>query len=351
MASHAGLLDEIRRIGAATECPMTETAPPPGRQVWSRARAVVLDAAGAAACVRERMPRRPGVVLAVDGEPGLMHWQAATAVGAEQVVALPAGAAELVRVLAQRPAGGGGGAVVAVLGGRGGAGASTLAASLALIADETRTSLLVDCDPAGGGLDLLLGIEDRPGLRWPGLVVEDGRVSALALHHALPVAGKRISVLACGRAPDGREPSPVAVQAVLDAGREADDLVVCDVPRDRGPASAAVLASADLVVLVVPAELRAVAAAESTADFVRTHNPHQMLVVRGPAPGGLRALDVADALGLPLVAQMRPEPRLDGQLERGGLRLGRRGPLRRAAVAVLDALVERAEPAEPGWVA
>jgi secretion/DNA translocation related CpaE-like protein len=351
MVSNGGLLDEIRRIGAATECPMIESAPPPGRQAWTRARSVVLDSTTAAACVRERLPRRPGIVLVSDGPPGLAQWQVATAVGAERVIALPDEASELVRALAQHPAGGGGGRVIAVLGGRGGAGASTFAAALACTADDIQRSLLVDCDPGGGGLDLLLGIEDRPGLRWPGLVAEDGRVSAEALHHALPVAGRRTSVLSCGRGTDAEELRPTAVQAVLDAGREADDLVICDVPRDRGATSAAVLSCADLVVLIVPAELRAVAAAESGVRFVSCHNSRAAVLVRGPAPGGLSADDVSDALGIPLVAQMRPEPLLCRQLERGGLRLGRRGPLRRAAAAVLEALFEQADISDPGWVA
>ncbi|WP_084436768.1 septum site-determining protein Ssd [Aldersonia kunmingensis] len=351
MVSGGGLLDEIRRIGAATECPMTEPAPPPGRQAWTRARSIVLDSSTAAACVRERLPRRPGIVLVSEGAPGLAQWQVATAVGAERVIALPEEAPELVRALAQRPAGGGGGRVIAVLGGRGGAGASTFAAALACAADNLQRTLLVDCDPSGGGLDLLLGIENKPGLRWPGLVVEDGHVSADALHHALPVANQRISVLSCGRGTAAVELRPAAVQAVLDAGREADDLVICDVARDRGPTSAAILSCADLVVLIVPAELRAVAAAESAVGFVSSHNIRTVAVVRGPAPGGLSADDVSDALGIPLVAHMRPEPRLCGQLERGGLRLGRRGPLRRAANKVLDALFERVDASDSGWVA
>jgi hypothetical protein len=40
-------------------------------------------------------------------------------------------------------------------------------------------------------------------------------------------------------------------------------------------------------------------------------------VVRGPAPGGLRAKDVAQAIGIPLAGSLRPEPRLAAGLERG----------------------------------
>jgi hypothetical protein len=52
------------------------------------------------------------------------------------------------------------------------------------------------------------------------------------------------------------------------------------------------------------------------------------LVVRGPAPSGLTARDVAGSLGLPLVGFLRPEPHLDSALERGEPPGSRgRGPL------------------------
>ena len=45
--------------------------------------------------------------------------------------------------------------------------------------------------------------------------------------------------------------------------------------------------------------------------------PRVELVVRGPAPSGLGAEEIADALGLPLAGSMRAEPRLAASLERG----------------------------------
>ncbi len=67
-------------------------------------------------------------------------------------------------------------------------------------------------------------------------------------------------------------------------------------------------------------------------------NPNVGLVVRGPAPGGLGSGEFAAAVGLPLLAAMRPEPMLAERLEHGGLRLGGRSPLNRAAGRVLDVL-------------
>src|SRR5450756_3160863 len=52
---------------------------------------------------------------------------------------------------------------VGVMAARGGVGASCLAASLAAESARTRPTALVDLDLGGGGLDVLLGIEDDGG--------------------------------------------------------------------------------------------------------------------------------------------------------------------------------------------
>src|SRR5690606_39629001 len=81
--------------------------------------------------------------------------------------------------------------VVAVLGGRGGAGASVLAAGLAVTAAQAgHRVLLVDGDPLGGGLDLVPGWEDDDGVRWPELSDTSGRLAAGALIGALPRRGE-----------------------------------------------------------------------------------------------------------------------------------------------------------------
>ncbi|WP_194838366.1 septum site-determining protein Ssd [Nocardia sp. XZ_19_369] len=339
------LRDEVRRVAAAAERGLDERLLPVGRHAWTGAPLVILDTTAARAAAEAGYLRRVGVVLATDGEPELPDWQAAAAVGAERVIALPGAAEGLIEMFAEygehRT---GDGVVVAVAGAAGGAGASTLAAAVALRAAAEgfrRDTVLVDGAPLGGGLDLLLGIETSTGPRWPDLVVEDGRVSAAALHSALPAAAPGLAVLACGRCGAGRLPREIgaaAVRAVIEAGRAAGDLVVCDISGERGPHADQMLDSADLVVLVVPARLRAVAAAEAVAAHIGRRNPNQGLVVRGPAPGGLRGSEVAEVLDLPLLAAVRAQSGLAARLERGGLTVHRRGPLRDAADAVLAVL-------------
>ncbi|MEU6563985.1 septum site-determining protein Ssd [Nocardia nova] len=341
------LREEVRRVAAAADRALDERSMPTGRHAWAAAALVVLDAAAARTCVASGYPRRPGVVLVGGGEPELEQWQAAARVGAERVVALPAGTETLIESFAvhawRDP---GDGLVLALVGAGGGAGTSVFAGALALAAADRGfrpQTLLVDGDPLGGGIDLLLGIESVPGLRWPELSVRDGRIGAQALHDALPAAAPGLAVLACSR-PGGTVPDEIgagAVRAVAAAGRGAGDLVVCDISGSRGRHVDHFLDIADLVVFVVPARLRAVAAAGAVVSDIARRNPNQALVVRGPAPGGLRGREIADTLGLPLLTAMRAQPGLAGMLERGGLALGR-GPLFAGAQAVLDVLPDGA---------
>lgn len=343
MVSDPELLDAILRLAAAAGCELDRAVDATAaRRLWADAPVVLLDAAAAQHCAGHGLPRRGRVLVAVRGEPPPGVWQQAVAIGAEHVVSLPDAEPWLVAALSEaieEPRARG--PVVGVLGGRGGAGASVLAAAVAVTAvRDGRRALLVDCDPLGGGLDLVLGAEDLDGLRWPGVGVGGGRVPAAALHAALPAPqvgrGGGLAVLSCDRGAGG--PAPGAVSAVIDAGRRAGETVVCDLPRHPTDAAGAALAAADLVVLVVPADVRSCAAAARVVATLAEHGAVPRLVVRGPAPGGVDAAEVARALGLPLLATMRPEPGLARALERGEAPGRARGPLAAAARAVLAAL-------------
>jgi secretion/DNA translocation related CpaE-like protein len=257
-------------------------------------------------------------------------------VGAQHVLSLPEQAHELIRGLAEAAESirddGLRGAVVAVIGGCGGAGASMFAAAVARAAAD---ALLMDLDPWGGGVDLLLGGEAAPGLRWPDLALQGGRLNWSAVRDALPRLNG-VSLLSGTRR--SYEPEAAPVDAVIDAGRRGGVAVVCDLPRRLTDATQAALDAADLVVVVSPCGVRACAATAAMTPVLAPINPNLGLVVRGPSPGGLRAAEVADITGLPLLASMKAEPQLAEQLERGGLRLGRRSALTGAARRVLAAL-------------
>ncbi|MCF6387677.1 CpaE-like family protein [Mycobacterium sp. MBM] len=336
MVDEPTLRDDVDRVAAAAVVAVVHAHRPSSRTVWTSAPLVVLDAAAAGRCAHDGLPRRDRVFLVSSTEPAGDDWKVAVSVGAQRVIRLPDQEVELIEALTAAAQGIGSntrrGAVVATIGGCGGAGASLFAAALAQSAPK---ALLVDTDPWGGGLDLAMGTESAPGLRWQDLTLRDGRLGFDALQAALPQR-RGVTVLSGGR--HGAEIEAGPLGAVIDAGRQAGVAVICDVPRRGGPAVEVALESADLVVTLVPADVRAAAAAGALTGWVRTVNPNIGLVVRGPAPGGLRAADIAASVGLPVVAAMRPQPGLADAMERGGLRMRARSPLARAAAAVLGLL-------------
>ncbi len=292
------LLDDLLRLAAAGGVEVEVAADSAAaRTRWQPAPLVLVGSDQAQACLRARLPRRSRLVLvgrASDMEPG---WQVADLLGAEHVAVLPAAEPWLVDQFAECGVDGAMPArVVAVVGGRGGAGASILAGGLAVTAARARLrTLLLDADPLGGGLDLVLGWEQLEGLRWPALTGADGRVDAPALVRALPSRGDLV-VLSWDRGDVLAVPAE-AMAATLDAARRGREFVVVDLPRQLDDAAVTALQSADRAFVVVPAELRATAAAARVAAVAAPHCHDLSVIVRGPAPGRLRAAEVARALG------------------------------------------------------
>ncbi|MBQ0827361.1 septum site-determining protein Ssd [Streptomyces tagetis] len=331
----AELLDDLLRLcaaaGATPEVHHCPPASPPGSGrpgSWEAAPLVLVgdDAAG-----RVRgTPRRRGVVLVGrdQDDPGI--WRRAVEIGADHVLMLPDGEQWLVDRIADVAEGVGRPALtVGVIGGRGGAGASTLACALAVTsAHQGLRSLLVDADPLGGGLDVLLGGETAEGLRWPAFAGSRGRVGGGALEESLPELHS-LRVLSWDRGDCVAVP-PQAVRAVLAAARRRGGTVVVDLPRRIDDGAAEVLAQLDVGLLVVPAELRAVAAAGRVASAVGMVLRDLRVAVRGPYGAGLDDREVARLLGLPLVGEVPVEAGLLRGTE-GGRPPGAagRGPLAR----------------------
>ncbi|SDU68290.1 septum site-determining protein Ssd [Gordonia westfalica] len=329
------LHDDVARCAAAAGYRTTVGRADDCRREWLTARAVVADPAAIAVLSLIRPPRRDGLILISSDEPRADTWRMAMDLGATDAAALPADENRLVRTLTEarvprrRRAG-----VVAMIGAHGGAGASTLAAAVALTSvSRGSPTLLLDLDDVAPGADLLLGIEQRPGLRWQDLSLDGGVVGGTALHHALPRAESGLAVLTSERLPT-RRPGTDAVAAVIDAGQTHGDLVVLDLPRADTPVVRTAIASADLVVMVSAPSVGGCAAARRVVGRLIGDEASVELVVRGPSPGGLRPAQVADAIGVPLIAAFRPDPRLPVRLEGGPLRVRPRSPLGRAARAV-----------------
>ena len=327
--------------------------PERGGRDWAAADLVLLDP-GAARTVAD-LPRRPGVVLVAVAPGGAAPpdsaWRVAVDVGAEHVVVLPDGGEWLRARVGQ--AGASGARLVAVVGARGGAGATAAAVALATTAAAAGSSvLLVDGDELGGGIDLALGAEELPGLRWPDLVDVSAPLPPGGLATALPAADGVVVLSHARGGADGQAATTQATTAVLAAARAEHDLVVVDCGRSPGPMARQALGRCHLVVCVTPVEVRACAAAALVLAGLATRAPVRLLL-RGPAPGGLSAQDAEAAVLASLsplrtpvhgVDHVRAEPGLAAALDRGEpFAVSSRSPLRRWAGRVLADLADLAD--------
>ncbi|MGH3496079.1 MAG: septum site-determining protein Ssd [Nocardioidaceae bacterium] len=335
------LLDDLLRLcAAAGVTPDVARDATATRRGWATAGMVLVGGDLSRQLVAAAPARRGNVVLVSRDSDDASVWQKAVTVGAEHVCVLPDAEQWLVDALGACLDGSPTPCVtVSIVGGCGGAGASTLAGALAVTAvDRDRRVLLVDADPLGGGIDMVLGNEDSAGLRWPDLSDTQGRVSAASLREALP-SFHSLSVLSWDRG-DSLTIPPESMRSVLDAGQRGHDLVVVDVPRRLDAAAEEALTRSTMTVLVVPGEVRAVAAAARTLGRLRLIAQELAVVVRGPGPSGLDGEVVAESLGLPLLACMRPERGLAEALDQGlGPVRRRRGPLVSGCLEILDRLL------------
>ncbi len=306
---------------------------------WSQPRLVLVSADVGSLLVSRRVTRRPGVVVVCSDGDDAAPWRVAVELGADHVAQLPQAEPWLADRLSEgdvavrAP-------VVAVVGGCGGAGASTLAAALAIAAARAgQQPLLIDLDPIGAGLDVLLGGDDVLGAHWEDLGDARGRVDGAALRSVLPSPAS-VPVITWRRdQPTTNSPSAPVFAAVLEAGQRASDLVVIDLPR-RLPLDAEVLSRLQHLIVVTPARVRAAVAAGRLVRSIGVPTDQVCLVVRGPAPAGLDGGDVGAAAGVDQWLWLDPEPRRDEQEEHGvPPATGGRGPLAQCCRALLDSFV------------
>lgn len=348
VSSRPQLAAEISRLCAIAGHPVEVASAARDVARVCRAALVTVVDDGAADALGELVGGHCGdVVVVTEDADTVSAWQAAVRLGARRVVSLPDGAAELLDVLAmagERP--GPPGPLIGVLGGSGGAGASTLAVALAReLAGRDAPVTLVDLDAAGGGLDLALGLESASGLRWPELADARGVVASAALREQLPsVAGIAVVSAESRSRADDYAVSPLpdrrAVASVIDAGRRGGAAVVVDLPRSQSELADAVVATCTTMLVVVRAEVRAVAAATSVVRRLRPMCDDLRVVVRVDPRSRLRDRDVVAALGLAHVATVHREAGVTAATDRADLLKWLRGSrLARAAKTIADEIV------------
>lgn len=252
------------------------------------------------------------------------------------------------------------GNVIAFIPASGGVGSSTLAAAVAVRAGAAgRAVVAVDLDPLAGCLDVVFGLEQEPGWRWPELEEVAGVVDGLGLADELPVSCG-VPVLS-GRRGASWDPSSAGADGWLQtlpdvvAGlADAHDLTVLDLPRDPAVLDAVALL-VDAVVVVVGTQVPQLAAAAAVVsggrgllrrlrDAGRPWEADPLLpiepwvVLRGRrVEADLQDL-VMDDLDVPLVATIGDDRRLVAEVAEG-LPPGARG--RGEVVQAADELLLR----------
>ena len=339
VSSDEELLDDLLRLLAAAGAePELATGGPALRRAHRDAALVLVGADALTGSALRSLPRRPGVVVVTPRELPAPAWASAVELGAERVAVLPddeawllSRASAAVRSPVER-------GWLAVVGGScGGAGTSTVAAAVALAAAPG--VLLVDGDPWGGGLDLVLGAERAEGLRWPELAGLRGRVAGDALLAALPEVDG-VHLLASARELPQAMPEE-AVSAVVEAARSVGCPVVVDLSRCGSLEASVVLGDADLAVLVVPGRLRAATAARLLVSAPGSPWSGAELVA-GRVPGGLSAAEVAAVVGRPVLAELPHDRRAVARGERGEPPdVGARSALGRVARQIVAAVRTR----------
>lgn len=197
--------------------------------------------------------------------------------------------------------------VIAFIGGSGGVGASIIASAVAYVSTASNPALLLDLDPLGGGLDLVLAAESAPGLRWPQLQHVRGVLEKDSLRPVVSATG--VHVVSHGR--DFMSVSTDAICAVITAAQQKYPLVVIDLPRDFSDRN--VLSLIDHVFVVVGGDVRACASALQIVQRLKNLHSHLSAVVRTSDD----AVRIAEYLGIPLAAEVLWEPRLSHDVSNG----------------------------------
>ncbi|QGU06280.1 hypothetical protein COCCU_01600 [Corynebacterium occultum] len=336
--SNPVLHPEAIHIAAATGRKIIDTTEPAEIiRHYRRVDAVLIDADTVSGL--GELPRRRHVYFLV-ADSGPVDWRLALGCHADNALVIPAQAAELLGALGrEKHSAEGQGKVLGITGSAGGAGASTLAVALARQARRVGEVALIDADPRAGGLDLLLGLEDVSGARWQDLSFGEGAIAVGELRAALPTSRDGITLLTGARATiaDPYELSGSELISALESLRSGPELTVVDLPVGREVTEAAV-EHCDRVLLLVPAEVRPVAAAAQQVARWRSRQVEVELILRHRGWSGLGVPEVENITRAEVIAELGTISRLSKQTEMQGLPENLPRPLLLAAQAGLAAV-------------
>ena len=308
------VIEEVRRCAIAAGVEADEVVSlMQARSRWSAADLVVVADDQISSRLSGSLPSRSGVVVASADLTRSSPWQLAVSLGASRVIDVVGEQAALVELLTARShlkA-----SVLGVAAGSGGAGASVTSAALVMTAAaQGLQSVLIDADPQSPGADLLLGLDQTPGLRWDHFNPAAGPPPGDRLFASLPRIGN-CAVLTRDRSLPGPTDASL-VQSTIHSLSAAVDLVVVDMARGCGDVGAELLPTCDVVYVVVTCDVRGATSAMAFIESMRDRANLRLLTRLRPGDS-LDPDDVADWLGVPIGVNLPHESGIISMIDRG----------------------------------
>jgi pilus assembly protein CpaE len=231
------------------------------------------------------------------------------------------------------------GRLVAIVGSRGGAGTTFLATHLAAaFARRRRDCVLVDTDAMFDDVGAALGIPvDEPVPTLLDLIADEGAIAA-ERRPWTHQAGFRVIPGSSGR--EVLAPDPDDVLAVIDATLRSSDVVVAHLPRTVSSVGRAVVAHADVVVVVLTLDVASFRAAKRVVDGFDVEDRCRFVVNRA-ARADIAVADVQRVFGRPALGVVPASKAVRAAQDRGTLLPGR-GRVARAIDRIAVALMEPA---------
>lgn len=329
------VITEFQKIAAVTQTPLVIMSEPSTLDVSNAYRVFVSPD-----CVEVPISHHE-VVLVVVGTTGPETWRRAAKLSANHIAVIPDSREWLVEHLSA-PASKLG-LCVGIIPGAGGAGASLLSCGLAFHARQFFTDVvLIDLDETSAGLDIVLGIEGQPGMRWQDFYTLTGSISGSDILRGLPI---RDGVALLTHNESEIQVDDFLPSTIIEQLRSTSELVIIDLPKfSNQKVIANVLQQCDIVLVVTPSTVRGSASTKKAIAAIAKHATDVELVVRNFPGTNFDALRIAQSIDVPLAGVINSDPRIVEQIEQGfgvsGIHLG---GFTRSMNALAKRLVETSE--------
>ncbi|WP_374655078.1 AAA family ATPase [Dongia sp.] len=220
------------------------------------------------------------------------------------------------------------GKVISFIGSRGGVGSSTLAVNAAwTMAQATQEEIIgIDLDFNFGTMALALNLDPKQAIA--DALVDADRIDAVLIERFLTEHSPHFSILStAGSLKDMSEPSPEAVERLIDICRSMAQYVIIDLPRHWSSWVSSVLLLSDETVVVANPDLANLRDAKMLFDWLkgrRGNSLNRFILNKADVAkrNQLSGKDFQDTLGMPPVLTVGFDPTLFAQLANNGQMVG-----------------------------